>query len=511
MRRPHIAFLTLILLLAGSSSFLTAPPAVAAADAPKSSAGQRWALKVRDGVAGASYLVAAELSDTLSEAQKGKLRARTPESSPIGTWETFTLHTVDDGATVSLRNERNGRYVATEINYPSPQTDMLRARSETIGTSSTAWEKFVLTADPKEPGTYDLWSVAAHAYVTAKFSLAGDPGLLLASATSAAGSWERVTLVPVPGSGEYGGHGEPPATTGSPAGAVRNVVSWNACSNNNADCSLEKAEVATVGETVAAQAQTAQADALFVQEFCEKSADPLETRLEQRTVGGLQDWDVRFTPVYRKVKDTGVLAQKHCANSKTGADRGAYGMAVALPGGNTWYRSWVLESRDTAEQRPLLCATVPSLGTAYCGGHFSAGITGDDLYQKDANDHPDGYYRNKQAQAAVATASMLRARGYQVVFGGDLNASPPDAEPGPGTVGPWVLEPLYSPSDGAGFEECDQSAHGGLRTGDATHVSATSRLKLDYVFGPPTADYSCTITDTRLSDHYLIRARVAFP
>ncbi|MGY3206215.1 hypothetical protein [Streptomyces sp. TE5632] len=61
-----------------------------------------------------------------------------------------------------------------------------------------------------------------------------------------------------------------------------------------------------------------------------------------------------------------------------------------------------------------------------------------------------------------------------------------------------------------GFEPCGQSAHGGLRTGTPTHVSAFSSLKLDYVFGPTSADYTCAITDTGRSDHCLILTTVAF-
>ncbi|MFC8508799.1 endonuclease/exonuclease/phosphatase family protein [Streptomyces sp. NPDC057411] len=522
MRRLRTGAAALMLVLSAAVSLLGGSPAAAAdtdATAPRSSTGQRWALKVKDAVENKWYFVAAELSDSLSSAQKGKLRARTPydpasPTLPVGSWETFTLHTADDGTTVSLRNERNGLYVATEIDYADPQQYMLRARSARIGTSASAWEKFVLTADREEPDAFNLRSVAANAYVRAKFSQSGDPGLLLANAASPAGSWERIRLVPVPlpATGEYGYGAEPPAAAAGPAGTVRDVVSWNACSNDNSACPLDNAEVGTVADTVGDRARNAAADVMFVQEFCEKAAAPLESGLEQRAVGGSSSWSVRFAPIYRKLKATGFPAQKHCANSATGADRGAYGTAVAVPGENVWYRSWTLPSRDTAEQRPLLCATVPSQGTAYCGGHFSAGITGDDVYQAGANEHPTGYYRNLQARTAVEQATMLRGRGYQVVLGGDLNASPPDAPQGPGTAPAWVLEPLYfqAGTADAGFEECDQSANGGLRTGAPTHVSSGSSLKLDYVLGPTSADYSCSVTDTGLSDHRLIRATVAF-
>ncbi|MFF9279706.1 fascin domain-containing protein [Streptomyces griseosporeus] len=514
MKRIRIVMTTLALLAAGSVSLLTPGPA-AAADAPRSSTGQRWALQITDGVSGKSYYVAAELSDSLSSEQKGRLRARTAATSPsaIGTWETFTLHTADNGTTVSLRNEENGLYVSTEVNYATPYTKMLRARARTIGSSSTAWEKFELRKDPEVAGAYNLKSVATQQFVSARFNLpsSGDQGLLLAGYAEASGSWERIRLVPVPNSGQYGDTADPPATTAGPAGTVKNVVSWNACSNNNDDCALDNAETATVGDTVAGQAAAADADVMFVQEFCEKSAAPLESSLESRRVGGLTDWDVRFAPTYRQLTGTGVLAQKHCANSGSGADRGAYGMAVAVPSENTWYRSWVLPSRDTAEQRPLICATLPSLGTAFCGGHFSAGIAGDDVTDSE-NPQPTGHFRNEQAKTAYQQALTLRGLGYQVVFGGDLNATPPDAPQGTGSAPAWVLEPLYHQPGVADdrFEECDQSANGGARTGAPTHVSTSSSLKLDYVFGPQSADYSCSVTDTGLSDHKLIRAAVAF-
>ncbi|MGW7364375.1 fascin domain-containing protein [Streptomyces sp. NPDC054841] len=514
MKRIRIVMSALALLVAGSMG-LVAPGQAAAADAPRSSTGQRWALQVTDGVTGQDFYVAAELSDTLGTDQKGRLRARTTATSPsaIGTWETFTLHTADNGATVSLRNEENGLYVSTEVNYAAPYTKMLRARAKSIGTSSGAWEKFQLLKDSQVAGAYNLKSMATQQYVSARFNLtpAGDQGLLLAAYGAASGSWERIRLVPVPNTGQYGGTANPPATTNSPAGTVKNVVSWNACSNNNADCALDNAEVATVGDTVAARAADADADMMFVQEFCEKSAVPLESSLENRSVGGLTDWDVRFAPTYRKMTGTDVLAQKHCANSSGGADRGAYGMAVAVPSENTWYRSWVLASRDTAEQRPLMCATLPSQGTAYCGGHFSAGVAGDDVNET-GNTNPTGYYRNEQAKTAFQQASTLRGLGYEVVFGGDLNASPPDAPQGPGSAPAWVLEPLYYQPGvtDSRFEECDQQAHGGSRTGAPTHVSASSSLKLDYIFGPQSADYSCSTTDTDISDHYLIRAVVSY-
>ncbi|MFF9624895.1 endonuclease/exonuclease/phosphatase family protein [Streptomyces griseosporeus] len=514
MKRIRIVMMTLAMLVAGSVGLL-APGSATAADAPRSSTGQRWALQITDGVTGKSYYVAAELSDTLSSDQKGRLRARTAATSPtaIGTWETFTLHTADNGATVSLRNEENGLYVSTEVNYATPYTKMLRARAQSIGTSSTAWEKFQLQKDTEVAGAYNLKSMATQQFVSARFNLTspGDQGLLLAAYGSASGSWERIRLVPVPNSGQYGDTADPPATANSPAGTTKNVVSWNACSNNNPDCALDNAEVTTVGDTVAQQAAAADADVVFVQEICEKSAAALENSLEGRRVGGLTDWDVRFAPTYRKLTGTDVLAQKHCANSKSGADRGAYGMAVAVPSENTWYRSWILPSRDTAEQRPLMCATVPTLGTAFCGGHFSAGIAGDDVTDTD-NPHPTGYYRNEQAKTAFQQASTLGGLGYEVVFGGDLNATPPDAPQGTGSAPAWVLEPLYHQPGVVDdrFEECDQSAYGGSRTGTPTHVSTSSSLKLDYIFGPQSADYSCSITDTGVSDHKLIHAAVSF-
>ncbi|MFJ6699537.1 fascin domain-containing protein [Streptomyces sp. NPDC091272] len=514
MKRIRTMMSALTLLVAGSVG-LVAPAPASAAEAPRSSTGQRWALQITNGVTGQDYYVAAELSAELDTTQKGRLRAMTPASSPsaIGSRETFTLHTADNGATVSLRNEDNGLYVSTEKNYATPYTTMLRARAASIGTSSTAYEKFQLVKDPQVAGAYNLKARANQQYVSARFSRAvGEgPGMLLAATEAATGSWERVRLVEVPGTGQYGDTANPPATANSPAGTVRNVVSWNACSNHNADCLLSDATVATVGNTVAARAAAADADVMFVQEFCEKSAVPLESSLEDRAVGGLADWDVRFTPTYRKLTGTGVLAQKQCANSN-GADRGAYGTAVAVPSENTWYRSVVLPSRDTAEQRPMLCATVPSQGTAYCGGHFSAGLTGDDVEEKPANPHPTGYFRNLQAQRAFAEASTLRAQGYEVVFGGDLNATPPDAPQGPGSAPASVLAPLYHQPGAADdrFEECDQQAHGGSRTGAPTHVSPSSSLKLDYVFGPQSADYACSITTTTQSDHYLIRAAVSF-
>ncbi|WP_225100094.1 endonuclease/exonuclease/phosphatase family protein [Streptomyces sp. CoH27] len=465
---------------------LPATPALAVS-APPSSTGQRWALKVN------GLYVAAEVND--SGDQYGKLRAR---STSVGSWETFSLHTdhIDGagyGTTITLRNEENGLYVTSEVSTSGVQSGMLRA----WGTNTGSWERFYVI--PQGSGQYALKSAANGLYVSAQFNYTGGDQGLLRARSSSIGSWERFTFEKVGGTGDMSA---PSAPTASASGR-HDIASWNLCANNNtsAECKLQYADADTVASSVASDLATVPAgylthrpEAIFFQEICEKAVKPLELQLENQLGGG---WDVRFAPTYYKVVDENgttdslLTAQKTCADSTTGTDRGAFGIALAVKDSNTWYRGYTLPSPDGKEQRPALCATVPDAGTVYCDAHFSSGSYVDSSGNQ-AGDDPDNVYRPQQAEQLRSIVDGLQSYGYTPFYGGDLNTTTADVS---------VLSSLYS-----SHQECGQA------TPDAPHAGAPTdgNNKIDYIFGPVGPTYGCAVVDPQLSDHRVIHATVAF-
>ena len=123
----------------------------------------------------------------------------------------------------------------------------------------------------------------------------------------------------------------------------------------------------------------------------------------------------------------------------------------------------------------------------------------------------NGLYVTSELNDAGGHAGMLRARApgiggwekyrlapIQYIFGGDLNLTPPDS---PSGAVPGALGPVYD-----AYQECDQSAFGGLRKGTPTDGGS----KIDYIFGPATAGYQCRVaSEATDSDHKPIYARVA--
>lgn len=428
------------------------------------SAGQRWNLYSE---ANKSY-VAVEVADSGSHA--GMLRAR---SQTVGDWEKVTLHTSDKGKTVTLRSEVNGLYVAAEINDSGADQGMLRARSSSVG----SWEQFSLV--PAGSGLYALRSEANGLYVSAEVNYPDNTqGMLRARSSSYGGSWEKFRLIPVPGPGG------PPGASAAGADTVK-VMSWNVCSNNSA-CPLYKARASAISSKIAYWAtNNFSPDALFLQELCEKDAKPVETALEAATGRG---WDVRFAPVQYLVTGTVEKAQKICVRDLDGRDRGSYGIGLAIPDSNVWYMAYSLWSPSAYEQRTVLCGTLESRALSFCATHFSSGLTEDD---------PNGTYRLTQVHQLLDTANKPR---YRAIFGGDLNLTPPDSPAGPV---PDALAPAYD-----AYEECDQYANGGRRTGTPTHGSS----KLDYIFGPRAATYQCRVaTASSDSDHKPIYATITLP
>ncbi|MFI0237745.1 endonuclease/exonuclease/phosphatase family protein [Streptomyces sp. NPDC016845] len=464
---------------------LATPSTAADAEVPPSSAGQRWALKVN------GYYVTVKAG----EGGDMKLRANPDATLPQGR-ELFTLHTdyvqgASDpyGTTVSLRSEATGRYVTAE---DEASGHLLRTRGEVTG----AWERFTLT--PLAGGTFGL---LAHngKYVKAELGTYEDYGLLRAlTDPSELGSWERFTLESV---GPQGGYADKIPAPSKPASRSQDVVSWNICANNNrsVDCGLQFAPPATAAGKVSSALHSAlgskRPDAIFFQEICEKTAKPLELELE-KWAGPL---DVRFMPTYYNVATgtdgTVIQAQKTCNDGSDHADRGSFGIALAVPDSNTWYMGTVLPSPDKKdkteikkEQRPMLCAAVPDEGTTFCNAHFSSGPY-TDANGKPAGDDTDrdNLFRPKQAATMDALAAKIEAAGYSTYIGGDLNTTTNDVS---------YLASLYDD-----HQECGQKTPASPHTGEPTD----GNNKIDYIFGPQNLTYTCSVIDGGLSDHRLIQ------
>ncbi|MEU1132546.1 endonuclease/exonuclease/phosphatase family protein [Streptomyces sp. NPDC005900] len=216
----------------------------------------------------------------------------------------------------------------------------------------------------------------------------------------------------------------------------------------------------TFTDTVTQRATAAHADVIFLQEFCEKLAKPLEHKLEARD-GGADTWDVRFAPIQLKVAP-GHFAQKTCTKN-----RGAYGVAIAVPAENIWYKAIELDSPDNKERRTALCAAVRSWAVMACTAHFS---TGGPNY-----DDPARHIQQAQAAHMAERSAAYSTSGYRTLIGGDLNATP-TVTPDQSTVP--VLQPLYDT-----HKECGQPAN----------RPTASSSKLDYLFATFPATWSgCT-------------------
>jgi len=283
-----------------------------------------------------------------------------------------------------------------------------------------------------------------------------------------------VVLIPVllaalcvPGSG--------PVEVAAGPTAVRSVkvMTWNACGGNNTSCRFFTEPGALV---VAAREHMRNhgpaADAVFLQEICSGHIAPLQRELE-RHYG--HPWDVRFAAIRHVVGDDPLRAPAwQCRR-----DRGEYGVAVAVPAGNTEWQVRYLPSPDRTEWRVALCARVAAWRLTLCNAHLS--YDGDD---------PTGEYRVRQVDAYIG---LVREAGGPVVFGGDLNL-PPDSP---------VLAPAY-----ARFVECAQTGRDSPRGGPGTFYASSPRdngrtVKVDYLFTDQILAHSCGVLPTveRGSDH----------
>ncbi|MFJ8753269.1 endonuclease/exonuclease/phosphatase family protein [Streptomyces sp. NPDC102441] len=486
----------------------TAQAATISADAGSvvKSAGERYALRAE----GNGLYVSADPNNN------GRMTAK---AENVGLWERFTLHTNHAGKNIGLRSAVTGFFATAEFGATGNYTGMMQARGGVLG----SWQQFeVVSRESDGPMQIALRTVETGQYVSVEHASEGDDKDMLRARSASVGSWERFTLVPLGQQGTSGGSPAPASVSSSSL----HVMTWNVCANNNPHCWDENlagkdqvsAEIAARLPQPGGDGDGRKPDVIFFQEFCEKHAKPVEEVLEAATGAG---WDVRFAPTTYALGELGqpvlaqygVQAQKECAMAD-GLDRGAFGVALAVPESNTYYKGYTLDSpvsipgsgsgtgeAKKAEQRPALCADLPSRALHICTSHFSAGQGYDD---------PSGEFRTKQAAQLIGIAEEAAA-GYRPVFGGDLNSTGPDSEVAD-SGGHTILEGAYS-----SYRECEQLGDVNRpRTGRATAVPAKDgepTMKIDHIFAPRNAPFAgCTVSATSgHSDHWTLYGTISLP
>lgn len=93
----------------------------------------------------------------------------------------------DESGPLAVKSVRNGKFTATEVNYPAPGTGALRARSAQVG---GAWESFAFEWD-EASGTYAIKSLANNRYVAVEKNFTGQAQNTLRARSTSAGGWER--------------------------------------------------------------------------------------------------------------------------------------------------------------------------------------------------------------------------------------------------------------------------------------------------------------------------------
>ncbi|MDJ1134478.1 endonuclease/exonuclease/phosphatase family protein [Streptomyces iconiensis] len=486
--------LCLFLAFCGLMAVLSVPSAAAGkatevsadAEAVAKSAGQKWALK---SLSNGKY-VSVEMED--SGKYEWRLRAR---ADSAGAGERFTLHTNHAARTMGLRSASTGFFATAEFSDADDRKGMLRARGGTLG----SWQQFQPDFTKLSDGAYQVTFKSVATGHEREYVDVGDDGTL-AARSSAPGQRAQFALVPVRGTA----NDSPPAPRSAPAGAL-NVMTWNVCANNtNCHWTNRLAGYKELNSQIKGRLKDPQGgglpDVVLFQEFCEKHAKRVEEMLEESTGRG---WNVRFAPIHRR--EGGPLIQTQCkmAGPEGGKlDRGAYGVALAVPDDNVWYQRFDFTSPSDKEQRTALCAALPSRAVMACTGHLSAGKGYDD---------EDGSVRRTQAVELRKLADGWAARGYRPVFGGDMNLVPPYPEADVDKGGPSdALNPVYDR-----YLECDQKSPDAPRTGapTANGSGGVPTRKLDYLFGPNSASFSrCSVSATSgLSDHWTLYGTLSLP
>ncbi|MEU6954790.1 hypothetical protein [Streptomyces sp. NPDC045714] len=93
----------------------------------------------------------------------------------------------DESGPLAMKSVRNGKFTATEVNYPAPNTGALRARSTQV---TGAWESFAFEWDEASQ-TYALKSLANNRYVAVEKNFTGQAQNTLRARSTSAGGWER--------------------------------------------------------------------------------------------------------------------------------------------------------------------------------------------------------------------------------------------------------------------------------------------------------------------------------
>ncbi|MEU5088940.1 endonuclease/exonuclease/phosphatase family protein [Streptomyces sp. NPDC021356] len=457
------------------------------------SAGQKWALRAPNG-----KYVRVEMNDTGQ--YEWRLRA---VSTEVKSWERFTIHTNHPGQNItSLRSEVTGFFTTPELGDAGDRQGMLRARGGNLG----SWQQFETAFSPAGPDEkagshWVTFKTVADGYAQRYVDIDADGTLRATSDTPV-----KFLLEPVYSSRDPGQGAPPQVPQGPVAGTRLDVMTWNVCGNNNDRCGWSDDRAGAVELTDAIKARLKvngeYPDAIFFQEFCEKHAKPVERMLESETG---RSWDVRFAPIHNRVD--GVDVQKQCAMGPAPdrLDRGAYGVAIAVPDENTFYQRYDFSSPSDKEQRSALCATIPSRTVVVCTGHLSAGPPYDDLTE-------DGSWRIKQGQELRKLADQWEDWGYRPVFGGDMNVVPPALGAGVPEGGPSsALVPVYDH-----YLECSQGDDPTKpRAGEFTANGSGGRptRKLDYLFAPLNANFvDCQVSATSgKSDHWSLHGLVSLP
>jgi endonuclease/exonuclease/phosphatase family metal-dependent hydrolase len=273
------------------------------------------------------------------------------------------------------------------------------------------------------------------------------------------------------------------------------VLSWNICGSFGNCEAFHRHDpaykVRALGELVRKYAS----DVVFLQEVCEGHLTQLEKSLGN-------PWTFAFAPYVLHKYDKNRSGSMRCYTSKGGRQ----GVAILVRGTFTDRFSQRLPSSPIASvtvgsgarprvlDRPILCVT--ARGVRLCTTHvINWGAVGDD-------DHP------RQIQKILAVVGKTP----RVVFGGDLNASPPAGTAPTGANPVHDLDAVYN-----AYRECDGVNHQGRWTGEATIL--TSRTKIDYLFSD-LAFTACAadrghgspgFTSDPPSDHLPLAGQIAAP
>ncbi|MFC7218386.1 endonuclease/exonuclease/phosphatase family protein [Streptomyces polyrhachis] len=247
------------------------------------------------------------------------------------------------------------------------------------------------------------------------------------------------------------------------------VLTWNMCGVERWNGCAGTGSAAEKAAELVRTVRTQRADAVLLQEACERTAG----RLREERNGESTRWQVAFEP-YR----TPTGAAVRCTRGS-----GRAGIALAVRGRLEDVRYVAAPQPHDDIRRGVLCAARAGDGVELCTAHLTPHFA--------ATPGPDPRPAQLAALAAAADASPA------AVFGGDLNTLPPKAEGGVMPSGVWPST-LYDR-----YRECGQH---GRRGGPATPTHAGG-FKIDYLF-TDLRRQGCRTLGTAFSDHAMLLMRV---